>query len=509
MHEILTPDEMRRADQIASETGPFDSFRLMRNAGAAVASEILSHYRDASGFDVLCGPGNNGGDGYVVARLLQEKGLSVKVWRQEKPRPETDAARAAEECPIDADSLNAFRPEPGRVVVDALFGAGLSKPIDGIHATALEKAAAANSRIVAIDLPSGVSGENGSILGSAVAVDLTVTFFRKKPGHLLFPGRSLCGQTVVADIGIGDHVLDQIQPSCRENHPELWLKVLPRPEADTHKYRRGHVAVFSGGPSMTGAARLAARGALRIGSGAVTLLSPAAAMAVNAMHLTAIMLRRAEEVAELAAFDRERVPQAYLLGPGFGFGEKACTFVEAILRSREEGDAAHLVLDADGITNFSGRSERLFKAINASCASTVLTPHMGEFGRLFPDLADQPFSKLEMARQAAARSGAIMVLKGPDTVIAAPDGEAVINSNATPYLATAGSGDVLAGMIAGLLAQGMLPFAAACAGVYLHAEAGSSFGPGLIAEDLPEELPIVLRSYLAEPHSRSPEGEQE
>lgn len=500
MHEILTPEEMGRADRLAVETGGFESFRLMLNAGAAVAAEVLARFPDAAGYDVLCGPGNNGGDGYVIARLLRERGLDVNLWRTEAPRPGSDAARAAEECPVEARPLDAFEQRQGRVIIDALFGAGLARPVEGIYAVVLEKASAAKARVVGVDLPSGVSGDSGAILGTAIAAELTVTFFRKKPGHLLYPGRALCGETVVADIGIGEAVLETIRPHCRENHPAIWATLLPRPEADTHKYRRGHVAVFSGGPSATGAARLAARGALRIGAGAVTVLSPAAAMAVNAMHLTAIMLRRVEEAEELAAFQHERVPQAYVLGPAFGVGEKACAFVETLLRPREEVPAASLVLDADGITSFADSRDRLFEAVKASGGDVVLTPHLGEFKRLFPDLAADGRSKLEMAREAARMSGAIVLLKGPDTVIAAPDGETVINANGTPYLATAGSGDVLAGIIAGLLGQGMPAFAAACAAVYLHAEAGRAFGPGLIAEDLPEALPAVLRARFAEEH---------
>ena len=498
MYEILTPEEMGLADRLAAETGRFESFSLMLNAGAAVAAEVLARFPDAAGYDVLCGPGNNGGDGYVIARLLRERGLDAKVWRADAPRPGSDAARAAGECPVQAGPLNAFEARQGRVVIDALFGAGLARPVEDVYAAALEKASAARTSVVAVDLPSGVAGDSGAVLGSAIAADLTVTFFRKKPGHLLYPGRALCGQTVVADIGIGEAALQTIRPRCRENHPAFWAPLLPRPEADTHKYRRGHVAVFSGGPSATGAARLAARGALRIGAGAVTVLSPAAAMAVNAMHLTAIMLKRVEEAAELAAFQHERAPQAYVLGPGFGVGEKARAFVESLLHPRDKESGASLVLDADGITSFANSRDRLFKAVKASGGDVVLTPHPGEFKRLFPDLAGNAQSKLEMAREAARLSGAIVLAKGPDTVIAAPDGEAVINANGTPYLATAGSGDVLAGMIAGLLGQGMPAFAAACAAVYLHAEAGKAFGPGLIAEDLPEALPAVLQARLAE-----------
>lgn len=494
MDEILLPAEMNEADRLAAAAGPFDSYRLMLNAGAAVTDAILARFANAEGFDVLCGPGNNGGDGYVVARLLGERGLNVRLWRTVKRRPDTDAARAAGECPIHANALEDFTPEPGWLVVDALFGAGLSRPLEGVHATALQKVAASEARVVSVDLPSGVSGESGLVLGTAPAADLTVTFFRRKPGHLLYPGRKRCGETLVADIGIAETVLQTIRPRCRENVPALWQAALPYPTEDAHKYERGHVGVFSGGPSRTGAARLAARGAARIGAGAVTLLSPGTALAVNAMHLTSIMLRRVEDAAEFAAFRHERSAGAYVLGPGFGVDERARVFTEEVLAP---DTAAHLVLDADGITAFADVPERLFAAAAESRGTLVLTPHMGEFARLFPDLAaDDTSSKLAKARQAAARSSAIIVLKGADTVIATPDGEAAINTNATPYLATAGSGDVLSGMIAGLMAGGMPGFSAACAAVFLHCEAGKAVGPGLIAEDLPEALPPVLRSYL-------------
>lgn len=497
MHELLSPEEMARADRLAAEMGPLDGYDLMRNAGAAVAAEALSRFGDTSGVDILCGPGNNGGDGYVAARLLQERGLDVRVWREVEPRPGTDAARAAADWPSLAGGLKDFVPEQGNLVIDALFGAGLARPLDGAYADALRRLAAAKVPVLTVDLPSGVSGESGTVLGTAASASLTVTFFRKKPGHVLYPGRTLCGEVVVADIGIDNRVLDTIRPRCSENLPSLWQSLLPRPADDTHKYERGHAAIFSGGPTSTGAARLGARAAARVGAGAVTLLSPAAALAVNAMHLTSIMLRRVEAVDELEAFQRDRRASAYLLGPGFGISEKARIFAAAVLRTGEDGPPAHLVLDADGITAFAQEPELLFAEAAGRKGSIVLTPHLGEFARLFPDLAaDRHLSKLGKARAAAARSGAIVLLKGPDTIIASPDGQACINTNGTPYLATAGSGDVLAGMITGLLAQGMPAYPAAAAAAYLHAEAAKAFGPGLIAEDLCEILPGVFREFL-------------
>ncbi|WP_274427081.1 NAD(P)H-hydrate dehydratase [Chelativorans sp. YIM 93263] len=500
MHEILTPREMGWADRFAAQTGPFDSYGLMHNAGAEVTAEILARYPEAAGCDILCGPGNNGGDGYVVARMLHERGVNVRLWRQAEPRQGTDAGRAAAACPVEPRALETFEPEAGRVIVDALFGAGLSRSVEGGYAQALEKAGASKDPIVAVDLPSGISGESGAVLGIAAPCTLTITFFRKKPGHLLQPGRHFCGETVVSDIGIRAEVLTSARPTCFENTPALWSSSFPRPAADTHKYQRGHVAVFSGGPTTTGAARLAALGAARIGAGAVTLLSPSAALAVNAMHLTSIMLHRTEDQNDFSAFLRERHPAAIVLGPGFGVVEKVRVFAEMTLKPGGENKPAHLVLDADGITAYAAAPEQLTAAAENSTAKLVLTPHMGEFARLFPDLAaDEQLSKLDKARQAAVRTKAIVVLKGSDTVIAAPDAHAAINANATPYLATAGSGDVLSGMIAGLLGQGMPAFEAACAAVFLHADAGGTVGPGLIAEDLPEKLPEAIRRCLGEP----------
>jgi len=492
LHHLLSPAEMADADRRAVAVGPFDGGGLMEQAGRAVFREILARFPAAARFDVLCGPGNNGGDGYVVARLLAETGLSVTVWRADDVRKGTDAAQAAVRWVGEMRPLEEFRPGIDAVVVDALFGAGLSKPLSGANAAAVETCTAAGATVVAIDLPSGVSGATGHVLGTAFQAVLTVTFFRRKPGHLLYPGRALCGELVVADIGIPASVLDEIRPATFENGPALWQSALPRPAVDAHKYARGHVAVFSGGQFQTGAARLSALAAARAGAGAVTVLSPADALAVNAAHLTSIMLARAEGPAEARAFISERRVAAAVIGPGFGVGEGLRALVRALLAGHE---GCGLVLDADAITVFAKAPGDLFAA--TAGRPVVLTPHEGEFGRLFPDLAADPdASKLDKARAAASRAGTVVVYKGPDTVIAAPDGRAAINANGSPWLATAGSGDVLAGMIAGLMAQKMPAWEAACAAVWMHAEAGRRFGPGLIAEDLPGLLPEILRELF-------------
>ena len=499
-YRLLSPDEMSTADRLAAEAGPFGVQRLMENAGAAVAREVLRRFPEAGTVSVLAGPGNNGGDGYVAARILAECGVAVTLWRERAPKKGSAAAGTAEGWQGETKALADFRPEPGSLVIDALFGAGLSKPLDGDAAKAAGACNDAGAAVLAVDLPSGVSGADGTAPCPAFRADLTVTFQCRKPGHLLLPGRELCGEVVVADIGIPEAAMAEAGGTTFANEPQLWLDLLPVPATDTHKYARGHAAVFSGGPSVTGAARLAAMGAARAGAGAVTVLSPSHAMLANSAHLTAVMLARVDGVDELGEFIRERKVRSFVLGPGFGVGKRARDFAAEVLGAPpEEAQGRTLVVDADAITSFGDEPEALFAACEASHASVVLTPHEGELGRLFPDLAELP-AKLERARRAAERSHGVVVLKGPDTVIADPDGRAAINENGTPLLATAGSGDVLAGMIAGLTAQGMPAWEAACASVWMHAQAARDFGPGLVAEDLPGLLPHVLRELVSASH---------
>ncbi|MBV9541909.1 MAG: NAD(P)H-hydrate dehydratase, partial [Alphaproteobacteria bacterium] len=338
-------------------------------------------------------------------------------------------------------------------------------------------------KVIAIDVPSGIAGDTGRALGDAAFdAGLTVTFFRKKPAHLLLPGRARCGEIVVADIGIPETALDK--PTLFENSPALWTYPWPREEA--HKYARGHCIVVSGAAPATGAARLAARGALRVGAGLVSVASPPDAVAVNAAALTAIMVKVFENSKGLANLLQDKRFNAVVVGPGAGLGLATEELVAAVLRS----DAA-AVLDADALSAFRNEPKVLLKLLRSN---VVLTPHEGEFERVFPGLLAASKSKLDAARTAAAQAKCTVLLKGADTVIAAPDGRAVINSNAPPALATAGSGDVLAGMIGGLLAQGLDPFSAASIAAWLHGEAANLFGPGLIAEDLPEQLPAVMRA---------------
>ena len=489
VHEILTPDEMGEADRRAIAAGPLDGYGLMRNAGRAVADEALARYPDARAFDILCGPGNNGGDGYVAARMLAESGCTVRVWAHAPPRDGSDAALAAGDWTGPVAPLSTYRPARGTVVFDALFGAGLARPLDAAFGTLLEALRKAALPVVAVDLPSGLPGLTGRPDGPVCPASVTVTFARKKPAHLLQPGRGLCGDVVVADIGILAKHLPAV--SLRENAPDVWLPRWPVPADDTHMYRRGLVAAFSGGAMSTGAARLSAMAAARSGAGAVTVVSPPNALAVNAMHLTSIMLRRTETVDDALAFVADRKVRAAVLGPGFGDPERLRELALALLEAAEA--PFDLVLDADAFTAFADAPAVLFEAAGASKARLTLTPHAGEFSRLFGDLAlDNALSKVDQGRRAAARADATIILKGADTVVADRDGRAAINANGSPWLATAGSGDVLAGIVAGLAAQGMPGFDAACAAVWIHAEAGAGFGPGLIADDMPGLMPPII-----------------
>jgi hydroxyethylthiazole kinase-like uncharacterized protein yjeF len=489
MLELLTAEEMGRADHLTIEGG-VPGLTLMENAGRAVADELALRFPDAGTVAVLCGPGNNGGDGFVAARHLAERGYRVRLGFNGDPdRLPTDAAANAKRYSGGRDPLSPALLDGADVVVDGLFGAGLARPIEGALAALIERVNASGLPVVAIDVPSGIDGTTGEVRGVAVKALSTVTFFRLKPGHLLLPGRLYCGAVSIADIGIPARVLDEIKPKTFANEPPLWLPHFPWPTPEGHKYARGHAVVVSGPLYSTGAARLGARGALRVGAGLVTIASPRDALTVNASSLTAIMVREADDARGLEALLADERKNAVLIGPGVGVGPRTKAMVLAAL-----GSSASVVLDADAITSFAEDAATLFAAIGKRTAPVVLTPHEGEFARLFGDLAG---SKLDRARKAAARSGATVLLKGADTVVAAPDGLASINATTSSWLATAGSGDVLAGSVLGLLAERMPPFQAASAAVWLHGKAAKDFGPGLIAEDVPEMLPKVLRELLA------------
>lgn len=498
--EILDIAGMRRADALTIERGTA-GIALMEKAGEAVAHAAEGLLRPGGRVLVLTGPGNNGGDGWVAARLLKKRGWPVTLAAM-KPAGELkgDAAEAAARYDGEVLSLAdlAARGEEAlngyTLVIDALFGAGLDRPLAGEAADIAQAVnaarAAGRARVLAVDVPSGLHGDSGAppAGGPVIAADVTVTFFRKKPAHVLYPGKELCGEVRVADIGIAETVLEEIPPAAWENAPGMWRHLLPRPDFTTHKYARGSLMVLSGDALHTGASRLAALAGLRAGAGVVSLAGRREALLVHAAHVTDIMLDEADDArAFLAALEKKRA-NAAVIGPAAGVGERLRELVLTVL---DERPALPVVLDADVFTTFREAPDELFAAIQRRPGAVVLTPHEGEFARLFPDLAaDEAYGhgKLLRARQAARRSGAVVLLKGADTVIADARGRAIVECNAPPWLAIAGAGDVLAGVIGALLAQGVQALPAAAAAAWLHARAARVLGPAMIASDLPGEI---------------------
>lgn len=556
MAKILSSAQMRGIEAAAIASGAVTGLELMERAGAGVVAALFEVWPELEAGQkkaiVLCGPGNNGGDGFVIARLLKGRGWAVAVSHYTAGRACTGDAQVMqtrwrsagdEVWPLDVSENSAtferLRDFAGRrqrgkpvLVIDALFGIGLTRPImadchaDGLTSLTVDlddlwmEGDWAETLFVAVDVPSGLCADSGRVLRTretgegddvahdprfdGVVADLTVTFHTKKHGHILADGPRMCGKLRVVDIGLPQDVIMRRDVVEEVETPDR--QCLKKGEG--HKFDHGHSVVLSGGAGRGGAARLAARAALRTGAGLVTVCGPAAAMAEHAARLDAVMLREVSDAAGLTRMLGDRRIRSICLGPGLGLGERQEAMVAAALEVARpvEGRVAdrplRLVLDADALT-LLGRDATLFGRLHENC---VLTPHEGEFARMFPDLAGRladpvgvgpAFSKVEAARAAAARAGCVVLFKGADTVIASPLGHVRINAahydRAAPWLATAGSGDVLAGIITGLLARGWDAFEAACAGAWLHVECAREFGPGLIAEDLPEMLPAVFR----------------
>ncbi len=476
--EILTNAQMREADKAAIDGG-IPSYVLMQNAGQAVCDAITSRVAPCSVL-VLCGPGNNGGDGYVVAQKLLAEGWDVQVLALQPP-----ATADAQHASSDYTGARLAQFEPRTLVVDALYGTGLERPIEGAEAELIRQVNDSPALVVAVDIASGISGDSGAMLGAAIRADITVALCRKKLGHVLMPGKMFSGEVVIADIGIDHEQVKAVGSKIWENAPPLWLDMFPFHRMDQHKYMRGHALIVGGDIAHTGASRLAARAALRIGAGLVSINCSAIALQVYAATVMAVMCKVTNSIEEFGSLIADTRITALAVGPGNGVNAETKQKALAALQARKM-----LVLDADGLSVFADNPQELFSHIESNC---ILTPHEGEFERLFAQSGiDMKKSRLERAAAAAALAKAIVLLKGPDTIIAAPDGSMVVNTNAPPTLATAGSGDVLTGIIAGLLAAGTPPFRAACAGAWMHGAAAAQYGDGLIAEDIPDMLPKVI-----------------
>ena len=487
--EILTVAEMAEIDRLTASSS-IPTSTLMENAGRTVANEIAKRWPPCKAM-VLCGPGNNGGDGYVVARHLQARGFAVcLVTVGDHTTLKQDAAAMAKAWSGPTHKFDRGQSGHSELVVDAVFGAGLSRGLEAELAQFFQDISMADIPVVAVDVPSGVHGDHATFIdnGPPWSAALTVTFFRKKPAHVLYPARKHCGEIVCVDIGIPDGMLNALSAvsalprgSCIENGKPPLAAVR---DPEDHKYKRGHCVVVSGPANATGAARLAARGALRAGAGLVTVVGDASASATLSASLTSIMVRDAAAPDALKALLKDARYNAVVIGPGNGVGQVTRERVAVAASS-----AAAVVLDADALTSFADAPDRLLELLTPRC---VLTPHEGEFERVFPGLLKQAANRIEAARIAAERCGAVVLLKGADTVVANPKRTVAVNTNAPAYLATAGSGDVLAGIVGGLLAQGMTAFDAARSGAFLHGLCGRIVGPGLIAEDLADILPKAV-----------------
>lgn len=474
---IITPQQMLAAEKAAIEAG-VDSFDLMKRAGLS-AAEFVHQNWPLGRIQVLCGPGGNGGDGFVAAANLVERWRDVRVYCS-LPVEELsgDAAKAAAMWTGEVFSLDAALEEPTDITIDALFGTGFSRPLEGAALALAQR----GGIVASIDVPSGIDGLHAVSLGPCFLASATLTFSALKPAHMLHPAAGACGRVIAADIGV------PVESSWMENVPSLWVEQMPNPGPLGHKHSRGHLKVLSGGIASTGAARLTARAGLRIGAGLVTVLSPPSALIVNASQLTAVMV---SSVADVEAFSREvETAMSVVIGPGAGVTQGTRDNVVAALESE-----AAVVLDADALTVFEDDPKVLFEALRKT---DVLTPHIGEFRRLFGDLLEQSDNKIDGVIEAAKEAGCIVLLKGPDTVIADADGHVIVNNHAASWLATAGSGDVLAGFIAGLICQGMEPMLATAMATWVHGEASRRVRAGLISEDLEKEVPNILSALHGE-----------
>ncbi|ASJ71527.1 NAD(P)H-hydrate dehydratase [Granulosicoccus antarcticus] len=513
---LLSAAQMQRVDATAVEQG-INSFELMCSAGQAVADTAVELLQNRSGtFLVLAGPGNNGGDGAIAAQELAGRGYQVVVVRF---LVEAEAGMASGNEAELRDADRAFAQWRGvtfaytlqqeqvdqqlremidqsDVIIDALFGAGLKRPLQGLVAQLVEQVNMACAKVLAVDVPSGLNGNTHGVDGVCIKADTTVTFFLHKPAHFLYPGRELCGRKTLAQIGLSKAQLNPDWPLCVLNEPDFFLPALPVLGQEGHKFDRGHVLVRSGPLQSTGASRLSAQTALECGAGLVTLASSNEALSVNAAHLTAVMLKPCDNISQWQLILQDQRINTVIVGPGNGVdaATRGCSL--AALQADK-----HCVLDADALSCWTNTSDReqLFEALLAARYTAILTPHTGEFERLFGELSDgndqvQPRSRLHLACAAARLVKAVVVFKGADTVIAAPDGRSAINANAPPWLATAGAGDVLAGVIASLSAQGMSAFEAACAGVWMHGQAAMELGYPMSAEHLATRLPQVVHA---------------
>jgi ADP-dependent NAD(P)H-hydrate dehydratase / NAD(P)H-hydrate epimerase len=482
--EILNNQQMAEADSLVIESG-VSGFDLMKRAGEGVADFIHIYYPGRNVL-VLCGSGNNGGDGFIAAKKLQNGGHNVRLaCLAPKDKLKNDALRAAQQWDGEIFPFENLTIDSGELIVDAVFGTGLVRDFIPPVKEIFEQIKNLNSDVVAVDIPSGVNGSTGESLSLTPHARHTITFCRRKIGHVLLPGREFSGTVHVVDIGIPDEVVEQVGSTATENRPHLWRSSLRRKTASCHKYDYGH-AILYGGPRMTGAACMSAYAALRTGAGVCTIVANPDTADIYRHYMPNIMYEPIEALKDFDTHLADGRRNAVLMGPGAGQENRADLkrLIESVCKRRDR----KIVLDADALTVFADNPEVLYRMLR-NRENVVLTPHEGEFAKIFPGIQG---TKIERAEQASVLTNATIVLKGFESVIAAPGRKSVVNTYSSPYLATAGSGDVLAGIIVGFIAQNVPVFESSCAAVWLHSEAARAFGPGLVATDIIELIPAII-----------------
>jgi len=459
-------------------------YKLMENAGGVIFKIIKKKFKKKKKIKILCGPGNNGGDGFVVAKLLEENGFQdVELFcLVTKNKLKGDAKIAANNFNKNLKSFNDFKISSNDLIIDGIFGSGLKRNISGNLKKIIEKINLKKPYCISIDTPSGINGDTGEIQGTALKSNDTITFTTKKPGHLLSPGSEYCGNVIVGDIGINLEKLS-FKPRIFENHPDNWRSKFPWPNQKSHKYTRGFSLIICG-EKMTGASRLAARAAARIGCGLLCLGVPRKSFNIYSTENPIALIEIVDDKKDLNNLLKDKRINTILIGPGFGISKKKLELILKVVKEKKR----LIVLDADALKN------NFKKILLKNKTKIVITPHEGEFLQVLKDLnIKNKKNKFSIVIEFIKKTKINLILKGNKTLICSQDGKISINTNTSPFLATGGSGDVLAGMITGLISQGMDIFNACCASVWIHGEIGRMKGPGLIAEDLPEMIPKVLK----------------
>jgi len=478
---IFLPEEMRRFERLNFTKK--QSYEFMERAGHEVFKLIENNFTKKQSVIVLCGPGNNGGDGFVVARYLMEEGYKVKVYTfANKDNYIGDALEALKNFKGVIKALSFFNLEKKALIVDALFGIGLKRKIKGRLKKIFQQIKKSNNPVVSVDIPSGISSSDGKILGSAIKATFTVTFHRKKAGHVLGDGKEFSGKLSVVDIGFSNK---KMKNRYIENSPHLWVKYFPWKKISGHKYSRGRVVVHGGQKEFTGATILSAQAALRTGTGSVKIICSKNTLQIYSLKFPSVLKTEINNIYQLEKFLKKEKITSILIGPGAGSNKKVKEIVKLILRK-----VKYAVIDADALTCFKNDLKSLYNLLDKN---KIITPHLGEFHRIFPTIKKK-LNNVDKVLIATKLTKSNIVLKGSSTIIISYDKKIIINDHSSSELAVIGSGDVLSGLIVSLVGdKKMSPFLAGCAATWIHGDIAKKYGKGLIAEDIVKGIPAALK----------------